>query len=458
MKNLFILLNFLYCNIYIHQKNMAQNYLNAIRYKSNEVHLLNTHENYKFEKIGNYLMPAYQRVNMVDLIGEASIAPQTSLPTNAFTGSVYVDFEIPRSVNILKSCVLAMQIDNTHQTKPLCLPPISQLINRVEYYSGSTLIETILSTHLYLESVLETTEKLTILESSQNIDPYTFDHSSNAPYGFFEGGGLTCVLMPTQSKTYYLKLNGVLNSTHLFIPGLKSEIRIRVYFENYNKWRLAPFEYSRIGIGQTIVEEEDLPPAPSMRKIEMRLQTIELAQHNYNKLMATYRDKTPLCLRWLDRRYQTISMSTTSQVTVNNVLSAINGMFSHFFIVLRKQNAKGKENYDFLPIDELWFANASGSNLHGGIQYNNSYLRSFYVDHTLDRSTVFVKKRIYPILFCQDYYATYNQCVNTGTMHFTSSEQLYIKPGVTDQVELGVYGYAMATMVIRNGLIEIAKS
>ena len=195
-----------------------------------------------------------------------------------------------------------------------------------------------------------------------------------------------------------------------------------------------------------------------MRKIEMRLQQIELAQHNYNKLMNIYRDKIPLSLRWLDRRYQTISMQSSDGVTVNNVLSAINGMFSHFFIVLRKQNAKGIENYVFLPIDELWFANASGSNLHGGIQYQDKYLRGYYVDQNLERSTVFTKKRIYPILFCQDYYATYNQCVNTGTMYFSASEQLYIKPGITDTVELGVYGYALSTIVIRNGLIEIAKS
>ena len=102
---------------------MAQNYLNSIRYKSNEIHLLNTHENYKFEKIGNYLMPAYQKVNMVDLLSEASIAPQTSVPSNCFSGSTYTDFEVPRSINILKSCVLAMQLTNTDTTKKLMLPP-----------------------------------------------------------------------------------------------------------------------------------------------------------------------------------------------------------------------------------------------------------------------------------------------------------------------------------------------
>ena len=442
---------------------MAQNYLNSIRYKSNEVHLLNTHENYKFDKHGGYLMPAYQRVNMVDMISEASLAPQTSLPSSAFSGSVYVDFEIPRSINILKSCVLSMQIDNS-DTKPLVMPPIAQLINRIEYYSGSTLIETILSTHLYLESVMDTTEKLSILESAHNINPHTFDHSANiGSLGLFDpNGGTNCILNTNTSKTYYLKLNGVLNSTHLFIPGLKSEIRIRIYFENYNKWRLGASEYAKLvelsaGLS-SVLTDADLPIAPTMRSIEMRIQQIELCQTNYNKLMTTYRDKTPLCLRWLDRRYQTISMQTNDGVTTNNVLSAINGMFSHFFIVLRKQNAKGTDNYDFLPIDEMWFANASGSNLHGGIQYQDKYLRTFYVDQNLERSTVFTKKNIYPILFCQDYYATYNQCVNTGTMYFSSSEQLYIKPGVSENVELGIYGYALATMVIRNGLIEIAKS
>mgnify|MGYP000020267138 FL=1 len=435
---------------------MAQNYLNSIRYKSNEIHLLNTHENYKFDKIGNYLMPAYQKVNMVDLISEASIAPQTSVPSNCFSGSTYTDFEVPRSINILKSCVLAMQLTNTDTTKKLMLPPISQLINRIEYYSGSTLIETILSTHLYLESVLDTTEKMTILESSQNINPTTFNHSNTTKDGI---GSNICLIQPNSTKTYRIKLNGVLNSTHLFIPGLKSEIRIRVYFENYNKWRLGAQDYINWGHGGTeIVNDDDLPPAPTCQSIEMRLQQIELCQQNYNKLMQTYRNKDPLCLRWLDRRYQTISMASNDGVTTNNVLSAINGMFSHFFIVLRKQNAKGSDNYNFLKINELYFANASGSNLHGGIQYTDEYIRGFYVDQNLEKSTVFTKKRIYPILFCQDYYATYNQCVNTGTMYFSSSEQIYIKPGVSDQVELGVYGYALATMVIRNGIIEIAKS
>ena len=118
-----------------------------------------------------------------------------------------------------------MQIDNGETSKPLILPPVSQIINRIEYYSGSTLIETILSTHLYFESILDTTEKMTILEKSQNINPTTFDHST---YTF--GDEAPALVNPNTSKTYYLKLNGVLNSTHLFIPGLKSEIRIRVYF------------------------------------------------------------------------------------------------------------------------------------------------------------------------------------------------------------------------------------
>ena len=75
-------------------------------------------------------------------------------------------------------------------------------------------------------------------------------------------------------------------------------------------------------------------------------------------MMNIYKGSTPISLRWMDRRYQTISMQANSGVTTNNVLSAINGLFSHFFICLRKQNAKGYDNYNFLPIDEFYFASA----------------------------------------------------------------------------------------------------
>ena len=308
---------------------MAQNNLTASRFKSNEMHLLQTHENYSFSRLGGYLVPDYQKVNMIDLISEASIAPQTSLPNNSFTGSVYVDFEIPKSINILKSAVLTMQIDNIEADKSIIMPPISQLINRIEYYSGSTLIETILSTHLYLESVLETTEKMTLMEKSQNISPQTFDESSDDNIRR---------IGPNATKTYYLKLNGVLNSTHLFIPGLRSEIRIRIYFENYSKWRLDYTHYNGLG---GVLSDDTLPKAPQMRRIELRLQQIELAQVNYNKMMNIHKGSTPISLRWLDRRYQTISMQANAGVTTNNVLSAINGLFSHFFHLSKKTKCQG---------------------------------------------------------------------------------------------------------------------
>ena len=76
------------------------------------------------------------------------------------------------------------------------------------------------------------------------------------------------------------------------------------------------------------------------RRIELRLQQIELAQHNYNKLMSAYRSGTPISLRWLDRRYQTISMQANAGVTTNNVLSAINGYFSHFSSFLENRTQR----------------------------------------------------------------------------------------------------------------------
>ena len=89
-----------------------------------------------------------------------------------------------------------------------------------------------------------------------------------------------------------------MNSTHLFIPGLKSEIRIRIYFENYNKWRLGASEYAKLvelsaGLS-SVLTDADLPIAPTMRSIEMRIQQIELCQTNYNKLIISESDEVLL--------------------------------------------------------------------------------------------------------------------------------------------------------------------
>ena len=45
---------------------MAQNNFTASQFKSYEMHLLQTHENYSFSKLGGFLVPDYQRVNMID--------------------------------------------------------------------------------------------------------------------------------------------------------------------------------------------------------------------------------------------------------------------------------------------------------------------------------------------------------------------------------------------------------
>ena len=166
------------------------------------------------------------------------------------------------------------------------------------------------------------------MESSQNINPLNSDESANDTIRR---------IGPNGTRTYYLKLNGVLNSTHLFIPALKSDIHIRIYFEDYTKWILGGSVYAGLG---DVFTEDSLPKAPMCRRIELRLQQIELAQHNYNKLMSAYRSGTPISLRWLDRRYQTISMQANAGVTTNNVLSAINGYFSHFSSFLENRTQR----------------------------------------------------------------------------------------------------------------------
>ena len=73
------------------------------------------------------------------------------MSARAFSGSNFIDFEIPRNLHILKSGTLHMQIQNNDPVTDLEMPIAFNLINRIEYYFGSQLCETVLGEHLYMQ-------------------------------------------------------------------------------------------------------------------------------------------------------------------------------------------------------------------------------------------------------------------------------------------------------------------
>ena len=103
-------------------------------------------------------------------------------------------------------------------------------------------------------------------------------------------------------------------------------------------------------------------------------------------------------IKYLDHRFQSYSVSCQAGVSINHVLSSINGLISHMYIILRQQNATGSQKLDFKKISRFYLTDSSGSNIHNGIQYSNDYVRSIYAADHFENSPFFQVKVSIPKL------------------------------------------------------------
>ena len=410
----------------------------ASRHRANHPFIFESHDAYPHSKTNYGVFQEHQNVNITDMPCESSIPPTTSLSSRAFSGSNFVDFEIPK-LNILKSATLCMEIVNNCPINKLQLPVAFNLIDRFEIYFGSTLVETVLSEALYINHCTNNTiEQRKMLQNSSNVDHDTYDN--HAVLAFVDPNG-------TEVKELYIRLYSLLSNSNLFLPGILEDIRVRVHFSAYSKWGLQPVT----GLYAVPTIE------PVLQKAEIRLQHVILADHNYKKMQNLYRTNQ-INIKYLDHRFQSYSIFAQNNVSINHVLSSINGLISHMYILMREQICKGWSQLDFKKINRFFLTDSSGSNIHNGIQYSNDYIRSIYAADHFDHTNFFSVKPVYPIAFSNDIHTTVNTSNCLGARHFTSQEQLWILPGSTGSYEILILTYAHAQLHIKEGQVSVSRS
>jgi hypothetical protein len=333
-----------------------------------------------------------------------------------------------------------MQIQNNDAVSDLEMPVAFNLINRIEYYFGSVLCETVLGEHLYMQYCTSNSfEQRGLLYGVNNVGILNFDSDRSR------------IVPKNQNKSFYLRLHSLLSQTHLFLPGINQEIRIRVHFNSYDKFGIE--SYSENGHVYT-------PPGvmPEMSKCDMILQHISVKPENYKKLMTLYKNNT-MNLRYMDHRFQSVSLPLTQGVPINHVLSSLNGLLSHLYIFCRKQNSKGKEITQYKNIESYYITDSSGSSITNGLIYTDSYSRSIYARDHFENSNFFQYKEVYPLAFTQDVQKTIESAANFGSKYFSGQEQIYIKPGESPTgAELMIFGYAHANLTVKNGIVDCNKT
>jgi hypothetical protein len=409
----------------------------ASRYSTNSPWLQDTHPEHPHVESKGTVYQQHQNINANDVVAESNIVPTTALSTRSFSGSNFIDFEIPKTIHILKSATLALQIVNNDSTNFLRMPPIFNLISRFEIYIGSTLCQSVLSEDLYINYCSSMNfDRRSIMAPVTNVSRFSYDADSSH------------IIQPNESKDFYIRLYSLLSQCHIFLPGIQQQdIRIRIHFNSYQKWGIEAED----GYVKPFIE-------PVLQSCNIFVQHTILKDSSYLKLMNMYKNNT-VALKFTDNRFQSVSLPVTAGVSVNHVLSSLNGLISHLYIFLRKQNAKGVELNEYIPIESLYLTNSSGANLHNGIVYRDSYLRSVYVNDNFEASSFFSVKPVYGITWSQDVNATNNVAVNLGCKHFSSQEQIYLKSSETNSaVELMVLAAAHSQLVINNGNVSVHKT
>lgn len=411
----------------------------SAKHKSNHAFISEHHDAYPHVNTPHGVFQEHQTVNITDLPCESSIPPTTALSSRAFSnGSTFIDFEIPKSLHVLKDVKLCMDIVNNDIERPLMLPVAFNLIDRFEIYFGSTIVETVLSEALYLSHcIYNSLDKRDLLKAPTNTNSYTFigDLSNQMvdPNG-------------SEIRSLIISLHSLLSNSNIFLPGLVQELRIRVHFRPYSKWGVQAYSAYN-------------PPTvePVLQKVELRVGTVCLADHNYKKLEQLYRN-TQVNIKYLDHRYQSYSISSQSGVTVNHVLSSINGLLSHMYIFARIQNGIGNQILEFKRLNKLWMTDSSGSNIFNGIQYTGEYLRGPYAADHFETSSFFQVMNVYPIAFSNDVMSTVKTGNCLGARHFSAMEQLYITPGETANLEIMIFTFAHSQLHIKNGIVSVSRS
>ena len=411
----------------------------ASRHKANHPFLHESHSSYPHTQTPFGIFQDHQTMNITDLPAESSLPPTTALSSRAFSGSNFIDFEIPRSINVLKSATLCMEIVNNDLANKLKLPTAFNLIDRFEIYFGSTLVETVLSEALYINHCTNNNiEKRKLLQNATNCDHDTYDLHSTL--SMVDANGV-------EVKELYIRLYSLLSNSHIFLPGIVEDIRVRVHFASYAKWGLP-----------TVVGTYTRPTVdPVLQKVELRVQHVVLNSVNYNKMLTLYRNNR-INIKYLDHRFQSYSVNCQENVSINHVLSSINGLISHMYILMREQNPTGSKILDFKKINRFYLTDSSGSNIHNGIQYSNEYSRGVYASDHFEHSHFFSVKQVYPIAFSNDVHTTVNTSNCLGAKHFSSMEQLYFTPGSTGSYEILILCYAHAQLHIHQGQITVSRS
>jgi hypothetical protein len=357
--------------------------------------------------------------------------------------SVFNDFIVPQTIQVIEGCWLRFTLKWTSAASgDLPVPrPALQMIDSITY-----MFENGNDTQVLRGEV----EQLLFVNETSNEDYARLAHSYGCHasdragvYGFTAATGANQVV----TREYMVKLGGVLGCSKLFAAGLEGEpLRIRV------NWASSATTSVGGNAAQTI----------ELQQSQLVIEETQLAQDDFERLMAQYRSPNGVQHRFIEQRVSTHPFVCTSGQQLQVTTQTHAGLAAGTLVFIRSQSQTGTAPTSFLALtDAQWF---DERNLKLQPKMTDSMLRSV-VHRACDfpsNGAQQVPSYFFP--FNLSLHATLQHTMHTGSLkmsgrdafHFTCSAAMAAANSGAIQVEIVSLNYAFLS--IQRGRISVEKS
>lgn len=247
---------------------------------------------------------------------------------------------------------------------------------------------------------------------------------------------------------YYVELYGLLKQIDLALGKLKSELRIRITFNDLVKCVESDsvnkaFSGGGISACEMVCEFQDL--SPPLYKALMD-----------NSSVRHYRHLIP------DRVFLSVPTGTTS---MNEILTAFNGVYPFLLFYLTKPNASGSDMYkDFRPIKNFELQNSDGLNLTYRTQITPAQVKYLFGDEFWsdknENSFIIEMDNLMFFSWSDDPADDWKNGTSHGHYKFTSRERLIInfEEPTTEDLQVVLLGYRHQLIQLSpNGLLSVIR-
>jgi hypothetical protein len=386
-------------------------------------------------------MPSHQAANFNSYKYYNEISPEGTI-SGAWQGSTsFVDFIIPQNLHVLESCYLRFTLKMTSAASSDNIVPVPalQMIDTITYMFENGNDTQVLRGEIEQLLFVNETSNEDYARLSEQYGMHASDRT--AVLGFTAASGAGQVT----TRTYNVKLGGILGCSKIFAAGLEGEpLRIRITFAS------------------TATTSVTGSPAVVLQDANVIVEETQVDSETYDRLMAQSRSVNGIHHRFLEQRVSTHPFTVTNGQQLNITMNTHAGLASGLLAFIRSQSQSGTGPTTFLPLTDYQLFDER--NLKLGPKHTDAFARSIVHQACGFPSNGAQQVASYFIPFNLGFLASLQHAMHTGSLklsgrdnfHFTCSSTMASANSGQIQVELVSFNYAFLN--ISRGRISVEKS